>query len=170
LGSIAILGQNCKRFMPTIGLRRLLALMLIAVVAASLISCVMSATQDFTIEYIIPNRYRGIVIIEQDENRGATPTIIDGNTYVYRILDGGTLVVRDFSLFERYHYEIAHYADGRAIPTGTGGAKGPGIHDPRTVALYTIGSQVKGKEAVKFYMCVGTLDNYRRYRKQYGFE
>ena len=166
----AIVGRNCNGLVSAEVHRRLLALILIAVVVGGVISCVTSASQDYTIEYIIPNRFRGIVIIEQDPARGAAPAIMDCNTYVYRILDNGTLLVRDFGLFERYHYETAHYADGRAIPTEGPGGRGPVIDDPRGVALYSIGSQVKGNEAPKQYMCVGTLDDRRRFRKQYGFE
>jgi hypothetical protein len=126
---------------------------------------------EYWIEYVIPNDYRGVITFEEDSERGAEPANKDRNTYVYTVNETGTLVVRSFALFEHYHHEIARYADGRAIPTGTSGAKGPkpNVDDPAEIELYDLGWRAGGGRSVQL-ICVGTLDDYRKYRRQYGFE
>ena len=148
----------------------LLAMIVIAVALAAVAFFVMNSNRDYTIEFIIPNDYHGVIIAEQDKDHGAEPAIKDGNIYVYTVPETGTLLVKSFDLFERYHFTVAQYADGRAIPTSTSGGKGPMANKLDEVALRDVGSQVKGKEKPKHFMCVGNLDDYRTCRKQYGFE
>jgi len=148
------------------------ALILAAIAIGILVAAVysMNRSRDYTIELVIPNNYRGVIVIEQDTDLGTEPVVRDGSTYVYAVPDSGTLLVKSFDLFEEYHFTIARYADGRTIPTQTPGGKGPVIKDPEATALYGLGGQIKGREKPKALMCVGNRDDYRAYRKRYGFE
>ncbi len=124
----------------------------------------------YWVEYVVPNGYHGIITFELDPDHGVVPAVKGGNTYVYRIPDSGTLKVRDFDLFERYHHEIAQYADGRSIRSSTSGGKSWGIRGPGDIALYDLGSLVQGKQPPRQYVCVGTFHDCQVYHKQLSGE
>ncbi len=147
-----------------------LTVVIIATALAAGAWWVMSSNQKYTIEFIVPNEYRGVIILDEDPHQGVEPAIKDGNTYVYRVPETGRLAVKSFDLFEQYHFTIAEYADGQAISTDTSGGRGRNPTSPEDITLDTLGSMLEGKESLKIIICIGNLEDYRRYRKEYGFE
>jgi hypothetical protein len=68
------------------------------------------------ITFIIPAGYRGrIKLLLDEEGQELKP---DKGVLVVRISRDGTLHVRSFKPFERWHQEEAFYDDGTPIPTG----------------------------------------------------
>lgn len=146
----------------------ILAPIIIALVAAAM--CEINLERDYTIEFIIPSDYRGAIIVEQDDC-GAEPAVRNGNVYTYAIPDSGTLLVKKFDLFQGYHFELARYADGRAIPTLTPGGQGPTVKNPTEPALHTVGSiGSRANESPRIILCIGTAEEHRQLRMQYGFK
>lgn len=146
----------------------ILAPFIIGFVAAAMYA--INLDRDHTIEFIIPNDYRGAIIVEQDDY-GAEPAVRNGNVYTYAIPDSGTLLVKKFDLFQGYHFELARYVDGRAIPTLTPGGQGPVARTPEETAMHTVGTiGSRANESPRIILCIGTAEDHRRLRMQYGFD
>jgi hypothetical protein len=127
--------------------------------------------QDYTIEFVVPEGYTGVIIVEEDRETGGEPQREDGNTYVYEVPETGILVVKNFDPFDHYHFFIARYAGGRWIPTLASGKKGRsalGIN-PNEIAFHVLGSQVKGRRNAQIIMCIGNQAEYQTLRVEYGF-
>ncbi|NDE18092.1 hypothetical protein EBZ80_24550 [bacterium] len=146
----------------------ILATIIIGLVALAMYK--RNINRDYTIEFIIPNDHRGVIVVEQGDH-GSEPAVRNGDVYIYTIPDSGTLLVKNFDLFQGYHFMLARYADGRAIPTLTPGGHGPTTRNPEKISLHTVGSIAsRANESARIILCVGTAEDHRRLRKQYGFE
>jgi hypothetical protein len=77
----------------------------VVLIAALALVFFMRRPSDYTIEFIIPNDYRGVITLVGDSKLGVKPILKDNNVYVYEIPQSGILVLSDFHLFERWHKE-----------------------------------------------------------------
>lgn len=123
----------------------------------------MSYESDYVIEFHIPNKYRGPIILREDSTIGVMPVERDGHTLVYRIPKDGRLIVRSLAPFQRYHSTRAFYDNGDELRT---------IHtmgnSPDDVVMRYVGSHVNG--SLEFIIHVGDMDEFRELRRQVGVE
>lgn len=67
------------------------------------------------IEFVVPNGFHGIFVVEEDAESGSPPQEVDG-VVRYVIPKSGVLITTDAESFYDWHSESARYANGQEIP------------------------------------------------------
>ena len=67
------------------------------------------------IRIVVPVSYRGLIRLIVDSDNGSNPSFEKGH-YVYRVQDGGVLLIKNAGPFHRWHTLQAEFADRRPIP------------------------------------------------------
>ena len=126
--------------------------------------------KDYTIQFIVPSNYRGVVFIDLDIVNGIDPAVRSHSTYTYDIPETGRLKVKTLSLFQEYHKMTARYADGRPLPTMESGGQGPAVTDESVdVALRGMGTITRSDDDQSYLLSVGTYDEFMMHQEKHGF-
>ena len=123
---------------------------------------------DYTIKFIVPDGYRGVVILEEDADHGVVPTVEAGDVYTYRIPSSGRLTVKSFDLFRQFHADAAQYENGETLRTMTP-KKGtaPNGNSVKDIVLRGLGSSIRERE--QMIISVGDYADCQRHAYEYGF-
>ena len=104
------------------------------------------------VDFVVPDGFRGAIYIIADPTNGVAIKKRDG-IYTVTIPSGGKLRVHDIRFLERWHWEDAHFAGGKRIPTASVPSTGS-LVSSNTIALRG-GSAVNAGEIYHMYF-IGT--------------
>ncbi len=124
--------------------------------------------REYTIKYIVPNGFRGIIIFDEDEDHGVAPVLEEDDVYVYTVPASGKLTVKSFNLFEHYHFDAAQYENGETLRTTTPNKKAMSKgNSEKDIVLRGLGIALIGDRA-QMIVSVGDYKDYRKHAYQYG--
>jgi len=98
----------------------------------------------------VPNGFSGLFLIVEDRENGVDVQRKDGE-YFFEVPESGTLVVKRLKPLIDWHREVAHYKDGRKLPT-------EGLYNDNEIRLFTL-PYVAGKGVFYF---VGSRTDFKR--------
>lgn len=136
------------------GRKKIGALCIAVMVAGVIFTLYFRGDSDVTVLFVIPDNYRGIITLEEDERNGVVPERGEGNTNIYYVPDSGKLFVKSLELLSRYHFLKARHKNGTALP--------------QEVSVSYIGAQSQGNTRTIF-LSVGTFAEFRAHSAQVGF-
>ena len=70
-----------------------------------------------TILFIVPNGFKGLLLISEDPNAETLRVVKDA--YTVEIPKDGRVVIKSLAPFNKWHKEIAKYPDGQNLPDKT---------------------------------------------------
>ena len=125
------------------------------------------ANRDFTIKFVGPNGYRGIIVLEEDEDRGVVPKLEADDVYVYTIPASGKLAVKNFNLFRYPNFDAAEYENGEALRTVAPRGRSASNSD-KDIVLRGLGMGIWGTRRL-YVISVGDYAEHRKHAYEYGF-
>lgn len=112
--------------------------------------------------FVLPNNFRGVFFVTQDDASGAVPVVKDGDIFTYTVPENGLLVVWSLAPFLQLHSTEARYADGQMLYNEEGSQAADTV-------LRELGGQDGGRDKLRLIIGVGTLDEFHTWQKEYGF-
>lgn len=124
--------------------------------------------RDYTIKYIVPNGFRGIIVFDEDKDHGVDPVVEEQGVYVYTVPASGKLTVKNFDLFGHYHFDAAEYENGEMLRTTTPNKKAMSKgNSEKDIVLRGLGIAII-KDQAQMIISVGDYKDYRKHAYQYG--
>jgi hypothetical protein len=111
-----------------------------------------------TTVFIVPNGFSGLFLVAEDRANGVNVQRKDGE-YFFEVPESGKLIVKRLKLLTDWHREVAHYKDGRKLPT-------EGVYNDNEIRLFTL-PYVAGKGVFYF---VGSRIEFERVAGMSDFE
>jgi len=111
-----------------------------------------------TTVFIVPNGFSGLFLVAEDRANGVSVQRKDGE-YLFEVPESGKLVVKRLKPLIDWHREVAHYKDGRKLPT-------EGVYNDNEIRLFTL-PYVAGKGSFYF---VGSRTDFKRVSGNAAFE
>jgi hypothetical protein len=118
--------------------------------------------RDIRVTFVVPDDYRGVIVIEADPEYGEMPLRRSQGHYVVEVPSDGRVRVSDLSLLERHHIVGAKYSSGGLLRTVQSGGNGPD-----DIVLRYVGTVAKNETSM-IVLTVGTFSEHQQVMKQYG--
>jgi hypothetical protein len=114
------------------------------------------AKRGYPVEFIVPDGFHGIFVIEEVSEGGTEPEFVEGS-YRYVIPESGVLKTTDARPFYRWHSESARFASGKEISN----MKTPSRGGPHI--LISLATDSDGRST----WLIGTKDEANQYWKDF---